>query len=587
MVTAKATKIICHEEHAGHEERDVIGPGNRADRDDSPGDVRPRRRRLEDILCGTFTQRLMRILNATQMREADRQTIEDVGIPSLVLMENAGRQVVAAIEAAYEERLSGRVAVLCGRGSNGGDGFVIARTLVQRGIDAGVFVIGSVGDVHGDARINLDILGRLGVPVVEVGDEQSWELHSSEISRCTLIVDAIVGIGLRSGFGGMMETIVADVNAFDIPIVSVDLPSGLSADTPHRVGDCIDASMTVTLATPKLPLVLPPGEAYAGDVVIADIGIPHDVIEGLDGQYIELLTPGRIAEVVQPRSADSHKGDFGRVTVVAGSRGKTGAAYLAAMAALRSGAGLVTIGIPASCLPVVASLAPEFMTEPLRENADGELTGDAVERVLELEQDVVACGPGLGRGPGVGEFVRAVLDRGTAPLVLDADALTVLAGDPGRLIGRDDREVIITPHPGEMARLIGSSIDEVQANRIEVASDFATTHGVYVVLKGHRTIIATPQGRVAINPTGNAGMATGGTGDVLTGMIAAWLAQLLDAEEACRLAVFLHGAAGDLAEANEGQTSMTATDLLEYLGAALSQLSGRSDRPADANASST
>ncbi len=520
----------------------------------------------------------MRILNAAQMREADRHTVEDIGIPSLVLMENAGRQVVAAIEAAYEERLSGRVAVLCGRGNNGGDGFVVARTLMQRGIDAGVFVIGSVADVRGDARINLDILGRLGVPVVEVGDEQSWELHSSEISRCTLIVDAIVGTGLKSALGGMMETVVADVNALDIPIVSVDLPSGLSADTPHRIGDCIGASMTVTLATPKLPLVLPPGETYAGDVVIADIGIPHEVIEGLDGQYIELLTPDRIAEVIQPRSADSHKGDFGRVTIVAGSRGKTGAAYLAAMAALRSGAGLVTIATPTSCLPVVASLAPEFMTEQLRETGDGEVAGDAIERVLELEQDVMACGPGLGRGPGVRDFVRALIERTTVPLVLDADALTVMADDPGRLVGRDDREVIITPHPGEMARLIGSSIEEVQANRIEVASDFATTHGVYVVLKGHRTVIATPQGRVAINPTGNAGMATGGTGDVLTGMIAAWLAQLLDAEEACRLAVFLHGAAGDLAEAKRGQVSMTATDLLEHLGGALNQLSGRSDQ---------
>ncbi|MGH9202282.1 MAG: NAD(P)H-hydrate epimerase, partial [Vicinamibacterales bacterium] len=229
----------------------------------------------------------MRILNAAQMREADRLAIEDIGIPSLVLMENAGRQVVAAIEAAYHECLSGCVAVLCGHGNNGGDGFVIARTLLQRGIDTSVCVIGKLAEVRGDARINLDILGRLGVTVVEIGDEQSWELHSSEISRCTLIVDAIVGTGLKSALGGMMETVVADVNAFDVPIVAVDLPSGLSADTPHRIGDCIDASMTVTLAAPKLPLVLPPAEAYAGDVVIADIGIPHGVIERLEGPYIE------------------------------------------------------------------------------------------------------------------------------------------------------------------------------------------------------------------------------------------------------------------------------------------------------------
>ena len=216
----------------------------------------------------------MRILNAAQMREADRFTIEDIGIPSLVLMENAGRQVVAAMEAAYESRLSGRVAVLCGRGNNGGDGFVVARTLMQRGIDASVFVIGPIAEVRGDAKTNLDILGRLGITVVEINDEQSWELHFSEISQCTLIVDAIFGTGLKSALGGMMETVVADVNASAIPIVSIDLPSGLSADTPQLIGDCIDASMTVTLAAPKLPLVLPPGEEHAGDVVIADIGIP-------------------------------------------------------------------------------------------------------------------------------------------------------------------------------------------------------------------------------------------------------------------------------------------------------------------------
>jgi len=523
----------------------------------------------------------MRILNAAQMREADRFTIEDIGIPSLVLMENAGRQVVAAMEAAYESRLSGRVAVLCGRGNNGGDGFVVARTLLQRGIDTAVFVVGALADVRGDAKTNLEILGRLGVTVVEIGDEQSWELHFSEISQCTLIVDAIFGTGLKAPLAGMMETVVADVNASSIPIVSIDLPSGLSADTPHLIGDCIDASMTVTLAAPKLPLVLPPGEAHAGDVVIADIGIPHEVIDGVEGQHIELLAPEQLRDLVEPRAADSHKGDFGRVTIVAGSRGKTGAAHLAAMGALRSGAGLVTVATPSSSLSIVASMAAEFMTEPLAESADGFVAPGAIDRLLEMDHDVIACGPGLGRGPGVGEFVRALLDRATVPLVLDADAITVLADDPGRLVGREDRDVIITPHPGEMARLIGSPVEEVQANRIDVAADFATTRRVYVVLKGHRTIIATPDGHVYINPTGNAGMATGGTGDVLTGMIAAWLAQLLDAEAACRLAVFLHGAAGDLAEAEEGQVAMTATDVIACLGEALNRLT----KPGDDQAS--
>ena len=518
---------------------------------------------------------VMRVLNAAQMREADRQTIEEIGIPSLVLMENAGRQVVSAIENAYDERLDGRVAVLCGRGNNGGDGFVVARTLLQRGIDATVFVVGSLRDVGGDARTNLDILGRLGVAAVEVADEQTWELHFSEVSQCTLIVDAIVGTGLKSGLTGMMETVVADVNASGIPIVSIDLPSGLSADTPHLVGACMGASMTVTLAALKLPLVLPPGETHAGDVVVADIGIPEDVLDALEGPRVELLSSGDVRDLVAPRAPDSHKGDFGRVTLVAGSRGKTGAAHLAAAGALRSGAGLVTVATPASVLPIVASMAPEYMTEPLPEGPDGRVVAEAVGRVTRLQHDVIGCGPGLGRGAAVAEFVKGLLDQASVPLVLDADALTVLADDPGRLIGSDDRDVILTSHPGEMARLVGCSPDEVQAHRIDIARDFSTTHHVYVVLKGHRTIIATPDGRVFINPTGNAGMATGGTGDVLTGMVAAWLAQLLDAEAACRLAVFLHGAAGDLAAAQVGQAAMTASDVLAHFGNALDQLTSR------------
>jgi hydroxyethylthiazole kinase-like uncharacterized protein yjeF len=451
---------------------------------------------------------------------------------------------------------------------------------LQRGVDCAVFVIGVVSEVRGDARVNLDILGRLGVTVVEISDEQTWELHFSEISQCTLIVDAIFGTGLKSALGGMLETVVADINASGIPIVAIDLPSGLSADTPHLVGDCIDASMTVTLAAPKLPLILPPGEAHAGDVVIADIGVPTEVIDGLDGPQIELLTREDVRALLEPRAADSHKGDFGRVLVIAGSRGKTGAAHLAGMGALRAGAGLVTIATPASCLPIVASLAPEFMTEALAENEQGQLTAAAFERIAEFTQDVIACGPGLGRSPSVGEFVRTLLDRAETPLVLDADALTVLADDPGRLLGREERDVIITPHPGEMARLVGRSADEVQVNRIQVATDFATAHHVYVVLKGHRTVVATPEGRVFINPTGNAGMATGGTGDVLTGMIAAFLAQLLDAEAACRLGVFLHGVAGDLAEASEGEVAMTATDVLAHIGEAICEVTAK---PRDEN----
>jgi ADP-dependent NAD(P)H-hydrate dehydratase / NAD(P)H-hydrate epimerase len=516
----------------------------------------------------------MRVLNAAQMREADRRTIDEIGIPSLVLMENAGRQAVAAIEAMYDDLADRSVAVVCGRGNNGGDGFVIARTLLQRGIDASVFLIGSVADVRGDARTNLEILGRLGLTVVEIADSQAWELHLSEVTSCTLIVDAIFGTGLNAPISGLVESVIADVNASGIPVVAVDLPSGLSADTPDPIGHSIQAGMTVTLAAPKLPLVLPPGETRCGDIVIADIGIPAAVLDEVEGPRIELLTRAGMRELISPRTPDSHKGDYGRVLLVAGSLGKTGAAHLAAVGALRSGAGLVTVACSSSCLPIVAALGPEYMTEPIAEQESG-LDPDAVDRVLEMARDVVAIGPGLGQSRHTKTFITTLVDRATMPLVIDADGLNAFSDDPDRLTGREGRDVIITPHPGEMARLVGMSTDEVQASRLEIARNFAVAHHVYVVLKGHRTLIATPDEHVFINPTGNPGMATGGTGDVLTGMIAAWLAQLLDAEAACKLAVYLHGMAGDLAEADEGEVAMTSADLAAHLGDAFLELTAR------------
>ena len=340
----------------------------------------------------------MRVLNTAQMREADRRTIEDIGIPPLVLMENAGRQVVAAMEAMHSDLADRQVAVLCGRGNNGGDGFVVARTLLQRGVDVSVFLIGRVADVRGDARTNLEILGRLGLTVVEVADSQAWELHFSEESDCTLIVDAVFGTGLNAPVSGSIESVITDVNASGIPVVAVDVPSGLSADSADPIGVSIEAGLTVTLAAPKLPLVLPPAEARAGDIVIADIGIPSEVLDALEGPRVELLTRGSMRELVSPRAHDSHKGDYGRVLIVAGSRGKTGAAHLSAIGALRSGAGLVTIATPATCLPIVAAMAPEYMTEALDETDEG-LDPNGVDRVLELARDVLAIGPGLGQAP--------------------------------------------------------------------------------------------------------------------------------------------------------------------------------------------
>ena len=517
----------------------------------------------------------MRILNSSQMRDAERRAIDEIGIPSITLMENAGRQVVAAIEAMFADVGELQVAVLCGRGNNGGDGFVVARTLLQRGVDVSTFLVGEVAEVRGDARINLDILGNLGHTIVEINDPQAWELHFSEIRGCDMLVDALFGTGLKTPLAGLYETVVADLNATDLPVVAVDLPSGLSADTPEPMGPHIDATLTVTLGAPKLPLVLPPGEAHCGDVVIADIGIPEAAIAAVEGPYLELMTRDIIRPLVEPRPADSHKGDYGHVLIIAGGRGKTGAAYLSAMGALKSGAGLVTVATPASCQPIVAMMAPEYMTDPLVEGPEGAIAFEALEHVLTRQVDVIAIGPGIGTSPGTVAFVRGLLDRAGVPLVLDADALNAFDLSPELLVGPEGRDVIITPHPGELARLVGVTTADVQANRIEIAQGFAETHQLYVVLKGHRSLIATPEGRVFVNPTGNPGMATGGMGDLLTGMIAAWLGQLLDAEAACKLAVYLHGLAGDLADAAEGEVALTPSDVLAQLGDAVLELTAR------------
>jgi NAD(P)H-hydrate epimerase len=517
----------------------------------------------------------MRVLNTKQMREADRRTIHDIGIPSIVLMENAGRQAVAAMEAAFDDLTSSRVAVLCGRGNNGGDGFVVARTLIQRGVETSVFLIGSVSEVQGDARTNIEVLGRIGLTIVEITNAQEWELHFSEISECDVLVDAMLGTGFHGGLTGLLQTVVADVNALGVPVVAIDLPTGLSADSAELDGEAIEASMTVTLAAPKIPLIFPPADTHAGDLVIADIGIPLPVLDEVEGPYLELLTRERMREIVPARAAESHKGDFGRVLIVAGSLGRTGAAHLAALGALRSGAGLVTIATPRSCVPIVAALAPEYMTEPLDETPSGGIHFAALDRLFEMNADVIAVGPGIGRDPGTVAFVYGLLERAGVPVVIDADALNAFASEPDRLMGRDGVDVIVTPHPGEMARLAGTSIEAVQRDRLNQAREFAASHRVHVILKGHRTVIAGPDGRSFVNLTGNAGMATGGTGDVLTGMVAAWTAQLLDAEAACKLAVYLHGMAGDLAESVEGETALIASDLASRLGAAVLELTGR------------
>ena len=515
----------------------------------------------------------MRVLTAEQMREADRRTIEEVGIPSVALMENAGHQIVSAMHATIDDLESRRVALLCGRGSNGGDGFVAARLLWQQGVAVRVFVFGRGDDVAGDAGTNLAVAQSLGLTIVEVLDRDGWDAARATIADdCDLLVDAIFGTGLNKPLDDLFAAVVGDVNGLDLPIVAVDLPSGLSADRADPIGEAVEADVTVTLAAPKVALLLPPAESWAGDLVIADVGIPASVIDDVAGDRLELLTPEEVGLLIPPRPTDAHKGDFGHVLVVAGSVGKTGAAQLAGLGALRSGAGLVTVATPRGCVSAVSSGAPEYMTLPLAESDDGTLADDALETILEFGCDAIAVGPGLGTSSDVRSVVHGLVERTTVPLVLDADALNVCADDPTRLVGRDGIPIVITPHPGEMARLCGTTSAQVQSDRLQTARRFAADHRLFVILKGSGTVIADPDGAMWVNLTGNAGMSTGGVGDVLTGVTAAWLAQLGRPGDACQVAVFLHGLAGDLACDQHGEVALIASDLVNCLGRAVREV---------------
>ena len=510
----------------------------------------------------------MRVLNAGQMRDADRRTIEGLGIPARTLMERAGQQVAAVVAREFGPVRGRRVVVICGRGNNGGDGFVVARALVEAGADVQILVLGALDGVKGDARDALAALRDVH-DVVEVGDTATWASWRPALRSATVIVDAITGTGFNPPLTGLAGTVVDDVNAAGVPVVAVDLPSGLSADSAGVTGEAIEATVTVALAAPKIPHVLAPAEGWVGRWEVADIGIPADVIEKVAGPVLDLVTPARLRPLVPRRSPSSHKGQFGRVLIVAGSIGKTGAAYLSAMGALRSGAGLVTVATPKSCVPIVAALGAEYMTWPMPEDDAGRMTDGAIEDLLAFDADVIAIGPGLGRSPALDKLVAALATRSKCPLVLDADALNALAG-----AATFSAPAILTPHPGEMARLSGLSIEAVQADRLGVSQRLAAARNAHVVLKGHRTLVTSPDGRVSINDSGNPGMATAGTGDVLTGAIAAWLAQLRDPAAAAALAVYLHGRAGDLAAAAHGEVAMVAGDVLAHLGAATLELIG-------------
>jgi NAD(P)H-hydrate epimerase len=517
----------------------------------------------------------MRVLNRQQMQEADRTTI-DGGVSSVALMARAGKAAAATIVQRFGARAHGRISIFAGPGNNGGDGFVIAHELFDRAESVRIFFLGRRTDLNGDSRVHADALPPI-VAIVYVASDSDWTHHRLSATDADLLIDALFGTGLTRPLAGLAAAIVADLNDAPVPVVSIDLPSGLSADRTDVPGPVVQADLTITFGAPKLPLAVTPACAYAGALVVADIGISPRVIEALPGPRVDWLEPEALRPLVRKRHVDSHKGQYGHVLVIGGSRGKIGAAGLAGMAALRAGAGLVTIATPETCWTTVAGFAPEAMTLPLPETIDGTIAEDALPAVLKFDADVIALGPGLGRSPSTTAFVRGLVEQCRLPLVIDADALNAIAGHVDLLEAHVSSDVVITPHPGEMARLAGTTIERVQSDRLGMALTFAARHRAHVVLKGHRTVIATPAGRAFVNPTGNPGMATAGTGDVLTGVIAASLATGRSAVDAATLGAYLHGLAGDLAAARDGETGLVASDVIAQLRLATRTLASEKD----------
>lgn len=523
----------------------------------------------------------MDLVTAAEMQAMDRQTIEVYGIPGRVLMENAGRGAAQFLLARFAVPLARKTAaVIAGRGNNGGDGFVIARCLAQRGIRVNVYLLAQSSRVKGDAAANLALLAPLDVKVIEMADEKAFAAHKHALARENLWVDAILGTGLKSDVSGFFKTVIDFINSLNKPVLAVDIASGLNSDTGRPCGTCIRATATATFGFAKTGHWLYPGAEYTGQIEVIDIGIPRYIAQNINPRQ-HLLTSDDVQACFKPRARDAHKGTTGHLLVVAGSAGKTGAAAMTAMAAMRAGAGLVTLAVPESLQAILATRLLEVMTAPLPEDRPGipaAAAVDAVGRLLPGKQ-CLAIGPGLGQHPSAGDFVRHLVAQSKLPIVIDADGLNNLAGHLD-ILKNLEAPVVLTPHPGEMARLMQTTAAAVQQDRIKCARDLATGCDVHVVLKGAATVIAHPDGRVFINPTGNPGMASGGMGDVLTGIIAGLMTQGLTPRQAAHAGVYLHGAAADVLAESIGPFGFLAGEVMHAIPGQIQKLI-RNERPHD------
>ena len=511
----------------------------------------------------------MDLVTAKEMQKMDFLTIDSFGIPGRVLMESAGRGATDFFLEKFSSSQKKRVGVLAGKGNNGGDGFVIARYLAQKNFIVTVYLLAEKNGVKGDAEANLKLLVPLDIPLVEVVDETVFANYQTSMKHQDIWIDAILGTGLQSDVKGFFRIIIEFINNLKKPVFAVDIPSGLNSETGVPRGVCIKADATATFAFAKPGHFLFPGAYYTGELKIVDIGIPAHIARQVNPEQY-LLTRDFICNSVLQRAPDAHKGTSGHLLVIAGSTGKTGAAALTATSAMRTGAGLVSVAIPGSLNSIMEGLVVEAMTHPLPESREGIIGRAAFEKIMELSSDkqCLALGPGLGTDPGTRELICSIISKSSVPVVLDADALNSIAGNLG-ILQHLKIPVILTPHPGEMGRLINKTPGEINQDKIGCARDFAVRHKVYLVLKGARTVIASPDGGVYLNHTGNSGMASGGMGDVLTGIIAGLVTQGYPPETAACMGVYLHGSAADQLSNLKGPFGFLASDVMTCIPSVL------------------
>jgi NAD(P)H-hydrate epimerase len=514
----------------------------------------------------------MLVASARQMRSIDRRTMDQLGVSGLFLMENAGRGVASVFRKRFPGLGGKRIAIICGKGNNGGDGFVVARYLIDSGAWIDVALLGSCADLRGDAQVNMERWKALGRSVLEVSHADSDRVLSDFFAGKDFLIDGIFGTGLERNVEGLPALAIELMNGSGAPILAIDVPSGVSSDTGAVLGCAVRARVTATLALPKLGLLLYPGAGYAGEIECIDIGIPDGAIaeENLTDSLFDLSSARDVFPVRKP---DAHKGDCGKVWVLGGSVGLTGAVTMAAESAIRVGAGLVTAAVPASLNDILEVKLTEAMTFPLPETTERNLHSDAGSSFLSAaaEAQVLAVGPGVSRNESALEAVRIVLSKADKPVVLDADGIRAFSGAQD-ILRRRLAPTVITPHPGEMAVLTGLTIDDVESRRVDLSREIAKDLSITVVLKGAPTVTATQNGYVYINTSGNAGLATGGTGDVLTGTIAGFVGQGMTVEHAAALGVFVHGLAGDLAAEKLTQWSMRAGDVIRELPQAIRRI---------------